>query len=199
MHLTSLWLGRCVGKVDRGSVALTDLCDDCAVDTADEILTAFAVVARGFRQVIEDPALERVDLLRMLRVTMADLYATALRMPGRPPRTGVPRQFSLLPSDLWVAIRDELMRRLPHEMYWTALLPLTYETVADVGTRQMAEDLSDIYIDLGNGFQLQMAGGTSADVLDWWADWDVSWGATTVRCLAVLHEVIGDLAMGIYG
>ena len=85
-------------------------------------------------------------------------------------------------------------------MYWSELLPLTYETVGDIGTLHVAEDLSDIYIEFMNGFQMESAGGESADLLNWWiGDWQYGWGITAVRLLAILHEVITDLEAHVYG
>jgi hypothetical protein len=54
-------------------------------------------------------------------------------------------EFSLVlifPEDQWVAVRDDLRSRLPPRIYWTALLPLTHETVGDGGNQQLAEDLA---------------------------------------------------------
>jgi hypothetical protein len=36
-------------------------------------------------------------------------------------------------------------------------------------------------------------------LLRWWGSWETDWGNTAVRTLTVLHEVIVDLDMKIYG
>jgi hypothetical protein len=45
------------------------------------------------------------------------------------------RQFEALPEDAWQQTFNELLLRLPRELYWSALLPLTYENVGDQGVR----------------------------------------------------------------
>jgi hypothetical protein len=109
------------------------------------------------------------------------------------------RQFETLPEGGWRQIFNDLLRRLPRELYWSALLPLTYETVEDRGVRQLSEDLADIHSWLENGLRLQRTGGTSQELLRWWGSWETDWGNTAVRTLTVLHEVIVDLDMKIYG
>src|SRR5437667_2390112 len=69
------------------------------------------------------------------------------------------RQYETLPEDGWQQIFNDLLRRLPRELYWSALLPLTYETVGDQGVRLLSEDLADIYCSLENGLRLQRTGG----------------------------------------
>ena len=82
---------------------------------------------------------------------------------------------------------------------WSALLPLTYETVEDQGVRQLSEDLADIYSWLENGLRLQRIGGTSQDLLQWWGSWETDWGYAALRTLSVIHEVIVDLDLKKYG
>jgi len=138
-------------------------------------------------------------MLRRLREVLADLYAMGPRLPDYAPFAAPVREFVSLADDRWLEIFNDLVRRLPRPLYWSALLPLTYETVGDRGARQLAEDLADIYRNLENGFRLQRAGGTAQELLQWWGSWETDWGRTVVRTIGILHEVIVDLDMRIYG
>lgn len=58
---------------------------------------------------------------------------------------------------------------------------------------QGSAELADIRVDLENGLRLGATVGTPKHQLDWWSRyWESSSGATTVRVLHVLHEVIND-------
>lgn len=160
---------------------------------------AFVPLARRYVRIVSNQHLDGLGLLRELREVLADLYAIGPRLPDHAPYDDQLRPFETLPEDRWGQVFNDLARRLPTELYWSALLPLTYETVGDRGVRDLSEDLSDMYMTLENGFQLQRAGGTPGELLRWWGSWETNWGGTAVRTLGVLHEVIVDLDMKIYG
>jgi len=162
-------------------------------------VAAFAPLASRYIAIVQNPELIGLPLLKELRQTIADLYAMAPRLPDHAPFHDPMRQFETLPEDGWQQIFNDLLRRLPSELYWSALLPLTYKNVEDQGVRQLSEDLADIYSWLENGFRLQRVGGTSQDLLEWWGSWETDWGYAAVRTLSVLHEVIVDLDMKMYG
>jgi len=168
--------------------------------TEDQDATAvatFAPLARRYVEIVSNQNLEGLPLLRQLREVLADLYAMGPRLPDHAPFDDSLRTFETLPTDRWQQVFNDLASRLPKELYWSALLPLTYVTVGDRGVRELSEDLSDIYMSLENGFRLQRAGGTPQELLRWWGSWETGWGSSAIRTLRVLHEVIVDLDMNI--
>lgn len=92
----------------------------------------------------EEP--QGLHLLRQLREVFTDLYAALIKLPGLgiyPARTSRVR-----PTDSHEreesGIRNQLIQRLPSELYWSALRPLTWETVADTGVQVIADALLDL-------------------------------------------------------
>ena len=168
-------------------------------DADDIAVAAFVPLASRYVLIVQNQDLVGLPLLKELRQVLADLYAMGPRLPDHAPFHDPMRQFETLPEGGWQQIFNDLLRRLPRELYWSALLPLTYETVEDRGVRQLSEDLADIHSWLENGLRLQRNGGTSQELLRWWGSWETDWGNTAVRTLRVLHEVIVDLDMKIYG
>jgi Domain of unknown function (DUF5063) len=168
-------------------------------DADTSAVAAFAPVAGRYVEIVQNKELVGLPLLKELRQVLADLYAMGPRLPDHAPFHDQMRHFETLPEGGWQQIFNDLLRRLPRELYWSALLPLTYETVEDRGVRQLSEDLADIYSLLENGLRLQRTGGTSEELLRWWGSWETGWGSTAVRTLRVLHEVVIDLDMKIYG
>ena len=164
-----------------------------------EALVRFLPLARSYTSTVENQRLEGLPLLRELRQALADLYAFGPRLPDHAPFNASVRHFDGVTDDTWQAVFNDLLRRLPRPIYWSGLLPLTYENVGDRGASQLSEDLSDLYRTFDDGFRLQSAGGTGQELLQWWGSWETSWGNTAVRAIGVLHEVITDLDMKIYG
>jgi hypothetical protein len=158
----------------------------------------FASAVREFVDVIEGDV-AGLQLLRDLRRGLADLYAAALRLPEPPRGKRAGQNIELVTESKGAAIMTSLEMRLPKKMYWSALLPLTYETVGDFGVNELADEVREIYGWLVPGLALMERNGPRAEVEDWWANWEVSWGWPGVRCMAILHEVITDLEMNIYG
>jgi len=146
-------------------------------------------LVRRFVAVI-DGDLAGLELLRELRVALADMYAAGPRLPELPSMCPPEGHVEPVTESKQAALVASVESRLPREMYWSGLLPLTYLTVGDAGVKQFADDLREIYFWLAPGF-----GRNHATV----GDWQSYWGMPTVRCLAVLHEVIGDLEMNLYG
>lgn len=140
-----------------------------------------------------------LELLLALRRAMTLLYAAGLQLPEAPEGKATERQLRLTPEPERAEVVASLEARLPHEMYWSALLPLTYLTVGNAGVVQFADNLGDIYADLEPGLKLFDDSGITDELVDWWSDSDYSWGPPTIRCLPILHEVITDLRMNLYG
>jgi hypothetical protein len=102
-------------------------------------------VVRRFISTVEDRSISGLDLLRQLRVDLADLCAVGVHCEfgGAVAPGGYPR----LDFDTEAFAETEfqtLATRIPPEIYrWSALLPLTWESVGDVGVRRLAGDLSE--------------------------------------------------------
>jgi hypothetical protein len=101
-----------------------------------------ASTLRRYVSLIETTDSRGLSLLRDLRETLADMYAVMVRLPG--PGT------SASMGARWGPDPDEdpafggLVARLPDDLYWSALRPLTWETVGDRGARELAGLLIDV-------------------------------------------------------
>jgi hypothetical protein len=158
----------------------------------------FAGLARRWVEII-DGAMKGLELLIALRQAMTLLYAAGLQLPEAPAREPTNRRIRLTPEARQAEVVAALEARLPHEMYWSALLPLTYLTVGNTGVTQFADDLREIYTLLEPGLELFDDSGITTEVVDSWSNGDYSWGPPTIRCVHILHEVINDLRMNLYG
>ncbi len=86
-------------------------------------------------------------LLRAMRQAVADLYAAMVGLRGSGDAPAL-RSREPASAEREVDIHSRLLARLPRELYWSALLPLTWKSVGDVGNQQLAERLLDIFRDL---------------------------------------------------
>lgn len=160
-------------------------------------ISKFAKDVRIFTDVVEGRTAD-LSLCRELRSVLTDLYAAAVHAPELAPTKG--QNIPLVEHAARDEIEASLRQRLPREMYWTALLPATYETVGDLGVNTMADFLQEIYGWLVPGLSLFEREGPAPEVAAWWfSGWEVHWGSAAVRCIAILHEVIDDLAINLYG
>jgi hypothetical protein len=158
----------------------------------------FASLARRWVEIIEGD-LKGLELLIALRQAMTLLYAAGLQLPEGPEKEPTNRRVRLTPEAKQAEVVASLDARLPPEMYWSALLPLTYLTVGNTGVTQFADDQREIYTLLEPGLELFDDSGITVELVDWWSDGDYSWGPPTIRCVHILHEVITDLRMNLYG
>ncbi len=134
-----------------------------------------------------------------LRQAMTLLYAAGLQLPERPEQKPTDRRVRLTPEAKQAEVEASLEARLPPEMYWSALLPLTYLTVGNSGVVQFVDELREIYTNVEPGLELFDDSGITTELVNWWSDGDYSWGPPTIRCIQILHEVIIDLRMNLYG
>ena len=98
---------------------------------------------------IEGEEPEGLDLLRQLRLAFTDLYAALIKLPGMgiyPAMTWLPRTDSQRRDE--TVTRNQLIQRLPVELYWSALGPLTWETVGDAGVQVVADGLLHLHGEL---------------------------------------------------
>ncbi len=158
----------------------------------------FAGLARRWVEIIDGDMLG-LGLLIALRQAMTLLYGAGLQLPERPRQKPTDRRVRLTPEARQAEVVASLEARLPPEMYWSALLPLTYLTVGNAGVTQFADELREIYTELAPGLELFDDSGITTELVDWWSDGDYSWGPPTIRCIQILREVIVDLRMNLYG
>ena len=81
-------------------------------------------------------------LLHELRTVLARLYAALVELPARGGSV-THRVRGSEPDEVRVEL--ELIARLPTGLYWSALRPLTWETVGDRGASHLAEVLVDVW------------------------------------------------------
>jgi Domain of unknown function (DUF5063) len=166
---------------------------------ASDAIRAFAPLVRLYADVI-DGATSDLALCKEIRAALTYLYAAAVHAPDPGPATPGRGTIELVPESKRFDVEAALESRLPQGMYWSALLPLDYLTVGDLGVKTIAEQLQDIYSGLVPGLALFKTAGATPELKDWWfGSWEVSWGPPAVRCMGILHEVITDLTMNLYG
>jgi len=118
-------------------------------DKAQVDATLRALVERCLA-LIQNEEPQHLDLLTQLREALTDLYAALIKLPCLgiyaaqnspfPPTDSQRREDS--------GIRKQLIQRLPPDLYWSDLRPLTWETVGDRGVQLVADELLDLRRDL---------------------------------------------------
>lgn len=149
-----------------------------------------------FVSAVEDVSLAGVPLLRRLRVDLADLIYLGLHYDYAGQARGEYPRIIFDTEDAGEAVFDELARRLPPQLYWSDLLPLTWETVGDAGVRQLATLVSEAY---GHAKFASLLWSATDDDATRRYDWDSTFGIfiapRALRALVITHEVVRDLEM----
>ena len=101
-----------------------------------------AHLIRSYVALIEEPEPRGLELLRGLRGALARLYPSLIGLPSRGPAM-TSRTRGSASDDLRVELG--LIARLPPDLYWSALRPLTWDTVGDRGARDLAQTLVDVW------------------------------------------------------
>jgi GNAT superfamily N-acetyltransferase len=148
-------------------------------------LVAFAVAAEQFCAWVESPPAEPADELLTARRFAARLYAAALELPAdnagpvaeelpepEVDRRAVCQRFGVLPINLYSAV-DPLV------------LPANQPTVGD-----LADDLTDTYVDVLRGLAAFRAGSKDAAAWEWAFSFRTHWGSHLVSALSALHTLI---------
>jgi hypothetical protein len=89
-------------------------------DADDIAVAAFVPLASRYVLIVQNQDLVGLPLLKELRQVLADLYAMGPRLPDHAPFQDPMRQFETLPEGGWQQIFNDLLRRLPRELYWSA-------------------------------------------------------------------------------
>jgi hypothetical protein len=111
--------------------------------------TLTALVERCLALIQNDEP-QNLDLLTQLREALTDLYAALIKLPSLGIYAAQNSPFP--PTDPQrhedSGIRKQLIQRLPPDLYWSDLRPLTWETVGDRGVQLVADQLLDLRRDL---------------------------------------------------
>ena len=134
---------------------------------------AFVDAARRFNALLDDPeALGRDAFIREVQPRLADVYAAALSLSG-----GDPAEDSETPTfmtrDEWWSLFQRLQRQLGE-----------YDSVVDGSP---ADDLADIYLDLGRGLVLYDSGNPAEAVWHWRSAFDSHWGRHAAQAIFALQ------------
>jgi hypothetical protein len=144
-----------------------------------EVDAALAALVVRCRELIESKEPQGLALMRALREALTDLYAALIRLPGlgiHPAMTWLPA--TDFPSREETDIRNQLIQRLPIGLYWSALRPLKWETVADTGVKLVADALLSLRREV-------MLGGLRDEV--------PALGGPILALLTILQELVSDL------
>ena len=121
--------------------------------------------------------------MRKLRSSLADLYAFIANLPALGVFPSSTSSATKPPSEREVRrIGDQLIVRLPANLYWSALLPLTWETVGSKGVQELADALLEV--------RRGLVENTTAFLLE--LELPII-GRQVLNILAILHEVVSDL------
>jgi hypothetical protein len=151
-----------------------------------------ASILRRYVSLIDEDDSVGLAFLRDLRGTLADMYAVMVKLPaeGISPSSG---RWQPEPAEDPAFVR--LLERLPADLYWSALRPLTWETVGDRGARDLAGPLIDVVRtsrDLWVTAQADLE--KSMNVLPLAAAFQFEeLGRPILEALTILQEVVTDL------
>jgi hypothetical protein len=152
-----------------------------------------ASILRRYVSLIDEDDSVGLVFLRDLRETLADMYAVMVKLPaeGISPSSGMRWQ----PDPAEDPAFARLLERLPAALYWSALRPLTWETVGDQGVRDLAGPLIDVVRTSRDLWETAKADlEKSMSVLPHVAAFEFEdVGRPILEALTILQEVVTDL------
>jgi hypothetical protein len=133
-------------------------------------------------------------MLRQCELALADLYPLVVRVPslGRSPAMTTPEGIDQSPIPNEGDLESTVAGRLPQDLYWAALRPLTWEDVANTGTTRMAHALVSIGRVL-TPILWEAATASSNSLLYAFSLDKDDLAQLTLAALTILHEVVTDL------
>ena len=130
---------------------------------------------------------ERLHLFLDLASALSGIYATALELPKSEPGST-----DLVADGMGSEGRSESLKRMENllgadDWYWTAV-PFMKKDNPELVTGSLADDLTDVYLDLKSGLDQLGAGVPNPDVIWEWrfAFWS-HWGEHAVNALRIIH------------
>ena len=160
------------------------------MSTAAELFRTRAVAFCDLIQnQLQGQELPQREFLARLRVSLADLYAAALRLPDVDPvADSLP---SGVASSEWQAIYEGLQAHLPRDAFWEIFDPGEVDQPEAI-LGSLADALADIYRDLREGTDVLDGGATQDDAVWTWRDsFTFHWGhhvLDALRAIACLSE-----------
>ena len=135
---------------------------------------------------------EGLSLLQGLRIALAEVYVALIRLPGAGIYAaddvgGIPEQ-SLTDSDR--AARVRLAKRLPLYLYWSALRPLTWDTVDGAGSALLITHLVELRHELRAYQEIGVQPSQVARLLQ---REQPTVGRAVLEPLTILQELVSDL------
>lgn len=165
----------------------------------DQRVIEFVREAKGLRTLLESDPAEITTWPRSLLVTLASLYALALKLPdvevGEEEELRVPKEFDVTTEEkgvIWNRVERIFGK---HDRYHDVYDPADahdHEVVGGV----LSDDLSDIHRDIVPGLRAWEASQNEElarlAVYDWRAMLEFHWGRHAVDAIRVLHFLVED-------
>jgi Domain of unknown function (DUF5063) len=144
----------------------------------------FDQLSRRYSALIEDGPSDREEWLAQVEVALADLYATALRLPLTDPTNAEPPERSANRLELMTKVAEKLGQdngfyRFVFNPFWDNDEPVG-------GT--IADDLVSVYADLQAGCQMLAASASLEDVVwEWQFQFRSHWGRHAAAALYAIR------------
>ena len=130
---------------------------------------------------------ERIELLRDLASGLSAIYMTALELPNQEPGSSDPVA-GLGPEDRSGALKRMESLLGTDDWYWTTAPFMNTRDLPELLTGSLADDLTDVYLDLKDGLDHLSAGVPEPAVIwEWRLSFWSHWGEHAVNALRIIH------------
>jgi hypothetical protein len=148
----------------------------------------FVAAAESFFEVVESSdTRSRIEFVRDLERSLADLYAAGLTLDDVDPDDDSPPP-SALTNDEAAALQRRLGEKLGDIDFFSVVFdPYDFDTTPVTGS--LADDLADIYRDLQDGFAALRNGATANALWQWKFGFETHWGKHAVEAMYALYNV----------
>lgn len=149
--------------------------------------------ARNFCSFIEtENSSTENEFLLFTQNHLLTLYSTARLIPSVILKSD--KNFEVdIPSDELKQLLQFIANRLPFSSYWAVLNPLDNENLAEAGTGDLVDDLSDTYANLKEALIIFDKDDIDAQENAIWKfkfDFDNHWGEHCIEALNVIHHYL---------
>lgn len=157
-------------------------------DNLGPALQRFRVAATNFIETVDSLSnLERETFLSSVSRCLAELYSSALHLPVVEPETAMADE-TLFPTEQWAALLQAIKDKIgPQDAYWQVFDSMEKEAPVE---GSLAGDISEIYYDLKQDFQLEEKEISHSDLM-----WELResfrehWGRHAIRALKAIHDL----------
>jgi uncharacterized protein DUF5063 len=130
---------------------------------------------------------DKMAWLEKSEVTVAELYAAALRLPQTEPSG---HDAPEMPMEDRSRLMAEAVERIGGDVYYSFVFHPLKANEEPVGTT-LADDLASIYQDLYEGVELRATGGSHQDVIwTWRINFQIHWGRHALGALQALNALL---------